>query len=111
MSIRLVRHAGVWLALPLAAACARAVEINSEPSTVYAIEVYNPQSVDMVVSYDDGNGTRSLGTVRANTRERFVIAAPPSPVIQVSARSSGGRSVGPLSVSLTQGQTTPVRLQ
>lgn len=109
MSIRLVRRAGVWLALPLVAACARAVEVNSEPSTVYAIEVQNTQSVDMVVSYDDGNGTRSLGTVRAGTRERFIIAAPPSPMIQVTGRSSSGRTVGPLSVSLRLGETTPVR--
>lgn len=111
MTNRTLRNAAVWLAIPLVAACARAVEVNSEPSTVYAIEVYNPQSVDMVVSYDDGNGTRTLGTVRAGTRERFVIAAPPAPSIQVSARSSSGRSVGPIPVGLTLGQTTQVRLQ
>ncbi len=111
MPTRLLRHAILPLVVLLSAACARAVEVNSEPSTVYAIEVYNPQSVDMVVSYDDGNGTRTLGTVRAGTRERFVIAAPPAPSIQVTGRSSGGRTVGPLSVSLAQGQTTQVRLQ
>ena len=108
---RTFRNAALLIVVPLFAACARAVEVNSEPSTVYAIEVYNPQSVDMVVSYDDGNGTRTLGTVRAGTRERFVIAAPPAPSIQVSARSSSGRSVGPLQVGLTLGQTTQVRLQ
>ncbi len=101
----------VLLAIVGAAACARAVEVNSEPSTVYAIEVYNPRSTDMIVSYDDGNGTRTLGTVRAGTRERFVIAAPPGPTIQLTGRSSSGATVGPMTVSLTLGQTTQVRLQ
>jgi hypothetical protein len=110
MNTRLLRRAAVWLAIPLAAGCARAVEVNSEPGTVYAIEVYNPRSVDMVVSYDDGRGSRTLGTVRAGTRERFVIAAPPQPSIQLSARSSSGSTSGPITVSLSMGQTTQVRL-
>lgn len=110
MSIRLLRRAGVWFAIPLVAACARAVEVSSDPGTQYAIEVYNPRSVDMVVSYDDGRGTRTLGTVRAGSRERFVIAAPPEPRIELTARSSSGSTVGPLTVSLTAGQTTQVRL-
>lgn len=111
MSIRLLRRAGVWFAIPLVAGCARAVEVNSEPGTVYAIEVYNPHSTDMVVSYDDGRGSRTLGTVRAGTRERFVIAAPPQPSIQLNARSSSGTTSGPITVNLTMGQTTQVRLR
>src|SRR5690606_8006424 len=111
MSIRLLRRAGVWLAVPLVAGCARAVEVNSEPGTVYAIEVYNPRSDDMVVSYDDGRGgSRTLGTVRAGARERFVIAAPPQPSIQLSARGVSGSTSGPITVRLTMGQTTQVRL-
>lgn len=105
-----LRRASLLALLVLASACARAIEVNSEPSTVYAIEVVNTRSTDMVVSYDDGNGVRSLGTVRAGATERFVIAAPPAPRIEVSARSTGGATVGPIPVSLTLGQTTTVRL-
>jgi hypothetical protein len=110
MFVRSSRFALAVLLLT-AVGCARAVEVRSEPSTVYAIEVDNPQSVDMIVSYDDGDGARTLGTVRAGTRERFVIAAPPSPRITVSGRSSAGRTVGPITVNLTVGTTTLVRLQ
>ena len=101
----------LMLSLLIAAGCARAIEVNSEPSTVYAIEVHNPQNVDMIVSYDDGDGTRTLGTVRADGRERFVIAAPPTPRITITGRSSGGRTAGPIVVDLRLGTTTAVRLQ
>lgn len=106
------RHRFVLLALLLlTAACARAVAVTSEPSTVYRVEVENTQSTDMVVSYDDGNGTRTLGTVRAGAREQFVISAPPEPRITVEGRSSSGRTAGPIIVTLTRGSTTLVRLQ
>jgi hypothetical protein len=92
----------LMLVLLATAGCARAIEVNSEPSTVYAIEVHNPQSVDMIVS---------LGTVRADERERFVIAAPPTPRITVTGRSSAGRVAGPIVVELRLGTTSAVTLQ
>ena len=108
----MLRHRFALLAvLLLATACARSVAVTSEPNPVYRIQVENTQTVDMVVSYDDGNGTRTLGTVRAGSRESFVISEPPTPRITVAARSSSGRTVGPITVTLTRGSTTPVRLQ
>lgn len=109
---RLARRASLlFLALALAA-CARSVQIGSDPGPAYAVEVRNTLDQDMIVAYDDGGGARTLGTVRAGGSERFIIASPARQSIDISARNAGGtRSAGPYTVQLVAGQTPTVSLR
>jgi hypothetical protein len=99
-------------ALALATACARSVQVGSGPGPVYAIEVRNTMPHDMIVSYDDGSGARTLGTVQASGTERFIIAAPGDLAIRVAARDAGGtQTAGPFPVTLQAAETPVVTLR
>ncbi len=100
---------GFALALLALAACARAVEVSSGPAPTYPVSIRNSVGQDAIVAYDDGSGARTLGTVQAGTTERFIIAAPRSTTIAITARSASGTgSWGPYSVSLVAGETQAV---
>jgi len=90
------------LAVVLAgAACARSVEVRSEPTPTYPVEVQNTLSQDVIVAYDDGGGARTLGTVPAGATERYVIASPRNLSVSITARSATGEQTwGPFTVDL-----------
>ncbi len=99
------------LAIGLVAGCTRNVQVGS-PRPLYSIQVRNTLADEMIVSYDDGAGTRALGTVLPNGIERFLINAPASTTITVTARNTAGTdSVGPFMVRLSTGSTPLVVLQ
>src|SRR5687767_1635047 len=74
-SMRKLFVVGAVLAL---AGCAstRGVEVGSEPSSTYAIEVTNNRSSTVTITYTDGGARIQLGTVGARQTERFIIASP-----------------------------------
>ena len=99
-------------ALLVALSCARAVEVNSGPSPTYPVQVRNQVGEEVIVSYDDGSGSRVLGNVRPGTTERFIIAARERLDVSISARSiDGSRSWGPFMVSLEAGEPQPVTIR
>jgi hypothetical protein len=75
--MRKVLAIGVGLLL---AGCAstRGVEVGSEPSTSYAIQVTNNRGSSVQISYTDGGNRIQLGTVASGGSERFIIASPQS---------------------------------
>ena len=89
--------------------CARSVSFDT-PGPTYSIQVENSLSQDMIVSYDDGSGPRTLGTVAAGRSERFVVATDRTTVTITAANSSRTRTAGPYSVQLTAGTTPRVTL-
>ena len=98
--------------LLLAAACTRPVSIGTDPNPAYAVQVINTLPEDMIVSYDAGSGPATLGTVRANGSERFVITSRAVTTVQITARNTAGtRTAGPYTVQLRSGTAPEVRLR
>ena len=102
----------VLLAIVLAS-CTRAIAVQSgDPNRAYSIEVTNETGVTMIVSYNDGRGDATLGTVDPGRTERFIIASPASTSVAIrGAAASGGRTSGPYTVSLTAGSTARATLR
>lgn len=96
--------------LPLLAACARGVAVESEPGPAYAIQVNNPMPHPMIVSYNDGSGDRLLGTVAARGNARFVITTPANRRISVIATDEQRRHTVTKTVMLQPGATAEVVL-
>ena len=66
----------------------------------------------MVVSYNDGRGEATLGTVAPDRTERYIIASPASTTISVrGVATSGTRSSGPYQLTLTSSATARVTLR
>lgn len=104
--------------LPLAAllvvatlsGCARSVALNTDPGETYAVNVTNPLSHAMIVSFDDGSGSRLLGTVGAGRTERFVIAGSASQTVSIVAHDERETHTVRRTVVLQPGATVDVRL-
>ncbi|MCI0433439.1 MAG: hypothetical protein L0271_07305 [Gemmatimonadetes bacterium] len=96
---------------PVQSACARSLEVGS-PRPLYSVQIRNSLSEEMIVSYDDGAGTRALGTVLPGGIERFLINAPTSTTVMITGRgTTSGDVVGPFTVRLAAGSTPLVVLQ
>lgn len=91
-------------------ACARAVTLNEDAGQTYAVTVINELSQAMVISYDDGQTTRPLGTVQANQRERFVIAGASGTTVTLVATNQADTRTVRRTVVLAPGQTVDVRI-
>lgn len=94
----------------LATACARGVAVQSEPGPAYAIQVNNPMSHPMIVSYDDGTGSHLLGMVSAGTQGRFVITRPASQNLTITATDESRTHTVTRAVTVRQGEVTEVSL-
>lgn len=98
--------------LGLAVACARPVSIGTGAGPVFRVQVENSLAEDMIVSYNDGTGSALLGTVRANSSQRFDITAPANRTVSITAANANRtRSIGPYSVRLQDGSTPTVVLR
>lgn len=93
-----------------AAACARGVTLNPEAGESYAVNVVNEMPHAMIVSYDDGQNTRLLGTVNANREERFIIAGAYRPTVTLIATDEGDTHTVRRTVTLLPGSTVDVRI-
>ena len=108
---RLLTAAPLVLAVTVLAACARNIDVGS-PRPLYAIQIRNALNEEMIVSYDDGAGIRALGTVLPGGIERFLINAPASTTVTVTARNTSGTdTVGPFTVQLSSASTPLIVLQ
>jgi hypothetical protein len=93
-------------------ACSRGVSVGAPPSPGFAVFVSNQTRIELIVAYDDGAGPKALGAVAAGRSERFVIAAPASPTVDVLGRSQDGSVTATArGVSLVAGQTVAVALR
>lgn len=90
--------------------CARSVALNTDPGETYAVSVENPMPHSMIVSFDDGSGTRLLGTVEARQTERFVVAGSASQTVSIIAHDEGETHTVRRTVVLQPGGTVAVRL-
>lgn len=91
-------------------ACARGVTLNPDAGQSYAVNVVNEMPHPMVVSYDDGETVRLLGTVGAEREERFVIAGASRTTITLVATDEADTHTVRRTVSLVPGGTVEVRL-
>lgn len=91
-------------------ACTRSVDFDPDPGSTYAVNVVNPSSQPMIVSFDDGSGPRLLGTVGANRTERFVVAASQGGTVSIIAHDEAETRTVRKTVVLEPGGTVEVRL-
>lgn len=93
-------------------ACARAIDISTDPASVSAIEVTNQTGTTMIVEYQAGAARATLGAVIHGGTERFIITVPAGTAISVSARNDAGtRTAGPFHVTLRAGETERITLR
>lgn len=100
----------VAIVIPWIGAC-RSARVESEPGPAFALEVNNSFPHPMIISYDDGTGTRLLGTVPPNGTASFVITRPASRQISVVATDEGRTRTITRSATLQRGGATRVTLQ
>ena len=98
------------VALSALTGCARSVALDTEPGQTYAVSVVNPMPHAMIVSFDDGSGTRLLGTVGAGRTERFVIAGSANQTVSIVAHDEAQTHTVRRTVVLAAGGTVEVRL-
>jgi hypothetical protein len=97
--------------LVVAGACARGVNLDSDPGETYAVNVENRMPHSMIVYFDDGSGRRLLGTVGANRTERFVVAGSRTPSVTIIAHDEGETHTVQRTATLVPGGTTQVVIQ
>lgn len=107
-----IRSAAIaaFAVLALAAGCARGVAVQSEPGPAYSLEVVNTLPQPMIVSFDDGRGSRLLGTVPASGQATFLVTGPASTTITVTARDQAGTLTVERQATLQLGGTARVTL-
>lgn len=89
--------------------CAGA-SLDSELGQRYGLTVLNEMPHAMIVSVDDGSGTRLLGTVGAQREERFVLYTPSAETVTIVARDEGDTHTVRRTVTLKAGESVTVRL-
>lgn len=110
--MRRFRLPALALLLAVAAtACARGVEMNPDAGQTYAVNIINEMPHAMIVSFDDGSGLRTLGTVGANREERFVVAIAERPTVTIVATDEADTHTVRNTVTLRAGGTVDVRLR
>jgi hypothetical protein len=108
----LPRAAVLLLAITLLGACARAMDVGSDPRPTYRLAVQNQLAEPMIVSYSDQRGQALLGTVAAGSTEYFTIAGPASLNVSITARNAAGTlNAGPFDVQLVAGEVRTVQLR
>lgn len=103
----------VLMAAFLATGCAsmRGVQVGTEPSKTYAIEVTNSRGSTVTISYTGNASNGNLGTVAPGRTERFVIALNEPGQITVVAKTSSGASAGNYPVTLQPGVTQRITVR
>lgn len=91
-------------------ACTRGVSYDPEPGETYAVNVVNQMPHPMIISFDDGTGSRLLGTVAGNRTERFVVAGAANPTVSIVASDEGETHTVRRTVTLVAGGTVDVRI-
>ncbi|MFP4623197.1 MAG: hypothetical protein ACLFRX_03350 [Gemmatimonadota bacterium] len=108
--MRRLRLLAIALLVTAVSACARGVTLNPDAGTTYAISVVNELTYPMIISFDDGEQTRLLGTVGANREERFVLAGASRQTVTVIATDEADTRTVRRTVTLSPGATVDVRI-
>lgn len=96
----------------LVGACARALDVGSEPGPTYRVVVHNDLAEDMIVTANHAGGDALLGAVPAGRSDTFVLARPVSMDVEIRARNTAGtRVVGPFPVRLNPTEPAVIRLR
>lgn len=90
-------------------ACAGA-SMDSDLGQRYAITVVNELDEPMIVSLDDGDTARLLGTVGPDREERFVLHGTSSTTVTIVARDEADTRTLRRTVVLQTGRSVEVRL-
>lgn len=106
---RSLRAAAV-MALALAAAACAGMAMDADLGQRYGIRVINEMPHPMIVSVDDGTSTRLLGTVGAESTERFVLDGSPSTTVTVVATDEADTHTVRRTVVLRAGGVVEVRI-
>lgn len=110
---RMLPAASAMLVLILTAGCASMRSASVGTDTVnYSIDATNQMGHSMTVYWSDGGEEKMLGAVPAGRSERFIIAAPRSTTISVTARDANRTHVaGPWQVTLAAGSAQRVTIR
>lgn len=95
--------------LSLGTTCGRSAVVESAVS--YPMDVINPFPDAMVVSFDDGTGSRLLGTVAGGSTERFVVAGSAAETVTVIAVDEDRTRTVRRTVTLRPNQLVRVQLR
>ena len=96
--------------LALAAAACAGASMDTEMGPRYALSVVNEMPHPMIVSVDDGSTTRLLGTVGAESRERFILDRPADATVTIIARDQEDTHTVRRTVVLEPGGVVEVRI-
>lgn len=95
--------------LSLGTTCGRGAVVESAVS--YPMDVVNPFPEAMVVSFDDGTGSRLLGTVSGGSTERFIVAGSAAQTVTIIAVDEDGTRTVRRTVTLRPNQAVRVQLR
>lgn len=108
--MRRLRLLAVTAIVALAAPACAGTSMSSELGDRYAVTVVNEMDQPLVVSLDDGSGSRLLGTVAPDRDERFVLYGMSATTVTLVARDQGDTLTIRRTVTLRQGESVEVRL-
>lgn len=98
---RQIGFAALFSLLLMGCASMRGVEVQSDNTQSYSINVTNARNSPVAVSYEGGGASRELGTVSPGQTERFVVISS-STMITLFTRSSTGAALSSYPVTLTK---------
>ena len=98
---RQIGIAALFSLVLMGCASMRGVEVQSDSTESYRINVVNTRSSAVSVSYEGGGASRELGTVPAGRSEEFVVVSS-SPTITLFTRSTSGAALSSYTVALTK---------
>ena len=107
---RQIGFAALFSLLLMGCASMRGVEVQSDNSQSYAINVINARNSPVSVSYEGGGASRELGTVPAGQTERFVVISS-STAITLFTRSSTGAALSSYPVTLTKPNAATITIR
>lgn len=109
-AIRRARTLLTAAALALAGTACAGMSADPDLGPRYGLTVINEMSHAMIVSVDDGEATRLLGTVGADREERFVLDGSSGTTVTVVARDEDDTHTVRRTVVLRAGQSVEVHL-
>jgi hypothetical protein len=107
---RRLRLPALAAALTLAVAACAGASMDSDLGPRYAVAVVNELPQAMIVSLDDGNSVRLLGTVAAESESRFVLDGAMGTTVTIIATDEEDTLTVRRTVVLEAGSSVEVRL-
>ena len=89
----------------------RGVDVGSESSGNFYVDVTNSRSASITVSYSAGGDRVQLGTVSAGATQRFALPGGAGSSVTIMAVNSSGTTVGTYPVSIEPGSTRKITVR